>query len=46
VEYRWGLEWKDRKEGEKLEKEIYQKLIKEGTVKYIEIKQVPEWANV
>ena len=46
VEYRWGLEWKDRAEGEKLEKEIYQKLIEDGTVKYIEIKQVPEWANI
>lgn len=45
-ENRWGVSWKNRKEGEKMEKETYQKLIEDGVVKYIEIKPIPEWTNL
>lgn len=45
-ENRWGVSWKNQKEGEEMEKEVYQNLIKEGVVKYIEIKPIPEWTNL
>ena len=43
---RYGIYWKDRQKGKELEDQAYEKLLTDGTVQYIEIVKVPEWANL
>ena len=41
-----GRRWWSDKRGKELEDNTYQDLLKDETVKYIEIKPIPEWANI
>lgn len=40
-----GVDWY-RREGEWMLKQEYQRLLKEGIVKYYEVKPVPDWVNI
>ena len=44
--YRGDLYWKHSEEGQELENQAYKDLIDKGIVKFIEIKPIPEWANI
>lgn len=38
--------WNNRKQGEQIEKEKLNELIKDGIIQFVEIKPVPDWVNV